>query len=199
MNNNIEDKYLKVIEDNVNVSKTGAGTEFLVTISAVAIICFCVFIFSDAIANVVIDNMSDEKQVKIENILTGKDSDFKIVVKHPDKLKYLEETKKRIISIDKRLQRKSVLKINEIEEKQVNAFVLPNGSIYFTSGLLDKVDNKEALTFVLAHELGHYAHRDHLKSIGRELLSGMILSVISFGNKQVGSTFSSFNNMNYIN
>ena len=59
MNNNIEDKYLKVIEDNVNVSKTGAGTEFLVTISAVALICFCVFIFSDTIANVVIDNMSD--------------------------------------------------------------------------------------------------------------------------------------------
>ncbi len=36
------------------------------------------------------------------------------------------------------------------------------------------------MAFVLAHELGHYCHRDHLKGLGRGLML-TVLSVVTFG------------------
>jgi Zn-dependent protease with chaperone function len=51
-----------------------------------------------------------------------------------------------------------------------NAFALPGGAIAVTSGLLDAVESENELAFVLAHEIGHFAARDHLRAIGRGLI-----------------------------
>jgi predicted Zn-dependent protease len=41
----------------------------------------------------------------------------------------------------------------------LNAFCLPNGSIYVNRGLLARFDNEAQLAAVLAHEGGHFTHR----------------------------------------
>ncbi len=41
--------------------------------------------------------------------------------------------------------------------------------VVFT-GLLEKMTSENELAFVLAHELGHYDHRDHLRGLGRAAL-----------------------------
>ena len=46
-----------------------------------------------------------------------------------------------------------------------NAFALPGGKIYMLNGLLQKAENSDEIAGVLAHELGHVAHRDSLRSI----------------------------------
>ncbi len=51
----------------------------------------------------------------------------------------------------------------------VNAVALPGGNIVVYKGLLDQVKSENELAMVLAHELGHFAHRDHLRSLGRGL------------------------------
>ncbi|MFP5418080.1 MAG: M48 family metalloprotease [Gammaproteobacteria bacterium] len=45
----------------------------------------------------------------------------------------------------------------------VNAFALPNGSIYLTVGLLDRLENEAELAQVLAHEIAHVVLRHGLK------------------------------------
>lgn len=65
-----------------------------------------------------------------------------------------------------------------IESDEPNAFALPGGLILLTSGLLDQVDSENALAFVIAHELGHYKHRDHLRALGRGALLGLLLAAI---------------------
>jgi Zn-dependent protease with chaperone function len=50
-----------------------------------------------------------------------------------------------------------------------NAFAFPGGAIGVTEGLLDVVDEEVPLAFVLGHELGHFAQRDHLRGVGRQL------------------------------
>lgn len=45
----------------------------------------------------------------------------------------------------------------------VNAFALPNGSIYLTVGLLDRLKNEAELAQVLAHEIAHVVLRHGLK------------------------------------
>ena len=41
----------------------------------------------------------------------------------------------------------------------VNAFALPNGSVYLHSGMLARLDNEAQLAVVLGHELTHFLHR----------------------------------------
>lgn len=48
-----------------------------------------------------------------------------------------------------------------------NAMVVPGGTMYVFSGLLEHVKSENGLSFVLAHELAHLAHRDHLRALGR--------------------------------
>jgi len=52
----------------------------------------------------------------------------------------------------------------------VNALALPGGHIIVFTGLLKKVGSENELTFVLGHEMGHYAHRDHLRGLGRAMV-----------------------------
>ncbi|MBW1840608.1 MAG: M48 family metallopeptidase [Deltaproteobacteria bacterium] len=66
------------------------------------------------------------------------------------------------------------------DSPQVNAVALPGGNIVVFSGLLDQVKSETELSFVLSHEMGHYAHRDHLRALGRALIF-MALSAALFG------------------
>ncbi|MDJ0782424.1 MAG: M48 family metallopeptidase [Desulfosarcinaceae bacterium] len=52
----------------------------------------------------------------------------------------------------------------------INALAFPGGHIVIFQGLLDEVASENELAFVLAHEMGHYIHRDHLRGIGRALV-----------------------------
>ncbi len=60
-----------------------------------------------------------------------------------------------------------------------NAVVLPGGKIFVLRGLLDKAREPDELAGVLAHEMGHSAHRDGLRGIikqnGTALLIGLVL------------------------
>lgn len=59
--------------------------------------------------------------------------------------------------------------VHRLESDEINAVALPGGHIVVFSGLLQKVNSENELAMVLAHELGHFAHRDHLKGLGRGL------------------------------
>ena len=65
------------------------------------------------------------------------------------------------------------------EDPTVNAAALPGGRIVFFSGLLDKLDTDDELMFVLAHELGHFHHHDHLRRMGRGMILLLVSSVLS--------------------
>ncbi len=69
------------------------------------------------------------------------------------------------------------------ESNGVNAFALPGGSIVVLRGLLDTVETENELSMILAHELGHFAHRDHLKAMGRGLLVAAVAWSLS-GNQK---------------
>jgi Zn-dependent protease with chaperone function len=71
--------------------------------------------------------------------------------------------------VSQRLQEASRLRlpatIEVVSSKIPNAFALPGGKVYLLSGLLDKSRQQDEVIGVLAHELGHLEHRDHLRRI----------------------------------
>lgn len=194
MNKNLEEKYLSVIEDNVNVGSSNAILEFVILLAGIAFICFILYIFADILGSFFIDRMPDETQMKIENAFSFGIKP-RVSVKNNDIVK-LENIRDKIIPLDKNLQRKSSFPIYEIPEKEINAFVAPNGTIFFTKGILDEVKDEEVLAFVLAHELGHYAHRDHLKGLSRQIIISVLLSLFSSGQHNVDLTVGSIADLN---
>lgn len=66
-----------------------------------------------------------------------------------------------------------------------NALSLPGGRILISSALLEKTRSENELAFVLAHELGHFKNRDHLRRLGQGIAFGLLMAVIQGGS---GST-----------
>lgn len=197
MNKNLEERYLNVIEDNVNVGKSNVGIEFIILISGIAALIFGLYIFADTIGNFFIDRMSDETQMKIENAFSY---NIQPTVNNQEKeIQVLENIRDEIVPLDKKLQGKSKFPIYEINKKEINAFVTPNGTIFFTKGLLKEIKDEEVLTFILAHELGHYAHRDHLKTISRQIIISAVISIFSAGNNNLDITINSISDLNNLN
>lgn len=57
-----------------------------------------------------------------------------------------------------------------VASPEINAFALPNGDVFITTGLLEAVDSVDEVAFVLAHELDHLFQHDtfgRLESVGR--------------------------------
>ena len=78
-----------------------------------------------------------------------------------------------------------VYQLSYISDPNPNAFAVPGGRIVLTRGLLESLDEEIAVAFVLSHELGHFAGRDHLQRFGRQLGFGASMSLL-FGGSSVG-------------
>ena len=80
------------------------------------------------------------------------------------------------------------LKLKELKDPQMNAFAIPGGKIYLTTGLLEKIKSKMGRAFVLGHEIGHFKHRDHLRGLGRAIAFFMVGTVLGISNSGMGNT-----------
>jgi Zn-dependent protease with chaperone function len=78
-----------------------------------------------------------------------------------------------------------------VDDDLVNAVALPAGNILIFRGLLAKIKTESELAMVLAHELGHYAHRDHLRGLGRGLVVMTISGVLGMAGEVPGFIFPS--------
>ncbi|MBW4465151.1 MAG: M48 family metallopeptidase [Pegethrix bostrychoides GSE-TBD4-15B] len=63
-----------------------------------------------------------------------------------------------------------------VPDNTVNALALPGDKIIIYQGLLAKIKSENELMMVLGHELGHFAHRDHLRQLGRGILTQIVLT-----------------------
>jgi Zn-dependent protease with chaperone function len=70
--------------------------------------------------------------------------------------------------------------VSLVKSDVVNAMAVPGGKMVVFSGLLDGVTSTNGLMFVLAHELGHFKNRDHLRLMGRGVILS-ILAMLAFG------------------
>lgn len=72
-----------------------------------------------------------------------------------------------------------------LSSKVPNAFALPGGKIYLLDGLIQKAENVDEVAGVIAHELGHVAHRDSLRKViqtgGTSFLIGLLFGDLTGG------------------
>jgi predicted Zn-dependent protease len=63
-----------------------------------------------------------------------------------------------------------------IPEDTVNAIAIPGNKVIIYQGLLKEVGSENELMMILGHELGHFAHRDHLRGLGNTLVLRMTIA-----------------------
>jgi len=93
---------------------------------------------------------------------------------------YLSQIGHLLIPKDLRIERVT-WKFRAVRDPQPNAFALPNGSIYVTTGLLSLMDNESQLAAIIAHELTHVMRRhtyQHNRSNRKKFLTMNIMSAI---------------------
>ncbi|MDH3377732.1 MAG: M48 family metalloprotease [Gammaproteobacteria bacterium] len=81
---------------------------------------------------------------------------------------------------------KGAVRIRVLKSPVLNAFALPNGSIYINVGLLARLDNEAQLATVLAHETAHFVDKHSLRQ-RRQVKSA---SAIATGVAMAGSAVS---------
>ena len=81
------------------------------------------------------------------------------------------------------------LRASVVRMPVANAFAIPGGRVYVFEGLIDKANTPDELAGVIAHEMGHVAHRDGLRSLlqsaGLSFVFGMMLGDFGGGGAAV--------------
>jgi Zn-dependent protease with chaperone function len=71
------------------------------------------------------------------------------------------------------------LRTTVVRRTEANAIALPGGQVYLFSGLIAKADSADEVAGVIAHEIGHVAHRDGTQAVlqgaGLSFMFGMLL------------------------
>lgn len=81
-----------------------------------------------------------------------------LVLENPDLQAYLDSVGKRVVGV-RPVPEQVEFHFRALRDPMVNAFALPNGSVYVTTGLLSLLENEAQLAAVLGHETSHVFDR----------------------------------------
>lgn len=74
-----------------------------------------------------------------------------------------------------------------IDDKEVNAFAIPGGTVYITKGMLDFVQSDAELAAVLSHELEHVEHKHILIQSARNEKLSLVSLAVALASRGEGS------------
>lgn len=88
---------------------------------------------------------------------------------------------------------KGKIKVHIYDSTQLNAFALPNGSIYFNIGLLARIENEAQLAAVLGHEAAHFIEKHSFhQRVSAKNAAAFAVSGIPFASLAAVSSISGF-------
>jgi predicted Zn-dependent protease len=159
----------KPIEENINVSQTSALKELFVLLGGLVGIIIVVYLALGAVVDFVVPRLPTGIERGLGRLYARS---FESWEPTPAEA-YLQEL---VDALTAELDDpEAQYKVHVIPSSQPNAMALAGGHIIVLSGLLEEMDSENELAFILAHELGHFAHRDHLRGLGR----GLVMMAIS--------------------
>jgi len=177
-------KYIaKLPKKNVNVIPTSPLRDFIMMLGGLALLFVGIYVFLGLLVDFMVPRISPETEQLLSNYLKTK---WPVIPEN-------HEQKVQVQNLLDRIQRQCGnlpyhLEAEVSESEMINALALPGGRVVILTGLLEKITSENELTFVLAHEMGHFANRDHLSELGRGIvfmaLSAGVLGPNSYFGKQ---------------
>ncbi len=168
--------------ENVNISEKNVLKDFAQVLINIVLWLFCIYISAFFISGIAIKSLSIEKQIALENFMSKIAIEDEMISINEKEIKKLNYLKNEILSYDKKFPKISNLEIKIIHNSKPNALCLPNGNIYITSSLYNKIKSQdEELFFVIAHEMAHYKNKDHIMNLRKGIASSVVLLVVALG------------------
>lgn len=181
-------KYVpKEITEEVNVAKTSPLAELFTLMSGILGIIIIVYILTGFAVDLIVATGSSEFEQTLGKIYNNSFIDKK----RPAEVK--TEAKIQKILDNLTAKRPDTLRsqhyaVHVIPDETINALALPGNNIIVYTGLLKQIDSENELSFILGHELGHFAHKDNLRSMGRGLVL-LFISTTLFGENSTVTDF----------
>lgn len=155
-----------------------AGWSLAATASVAAMVWFGIPLAADRIAPLVPEAF--ERRL-------GDAADAELRVVFPHDVCFGETGVAALVELSARLKEAAKLEtealIEVVDMAVPNALALPGGKIYVFSALLEKARSPDEIAGVIAHELGHLAHRDALRRViavgGTSYLVGLLFGDVT--------------------
>jgi predicted Zn-dependent protease len=174
----------KHIDDNVNVSKTHPLTELAWLVGGLLLLTLVFYLVLGVLSDLAVAKIPIKAELWIGEYFVDS---FEATENEP--------LRRRLQKLLDNLPADSPLHdytftVQLVESEDINALALPGGHIVVFSGLVEQAESENELAMVLAHELGHFAHRDHLSRLGRGL--GLtVAAMLIFGEDSSASNLAS--------
>jgi len=170
-------KYVpKKLEGNVNVAQESSVKGFFDLLFRILVVILTSYIILGIAVDLIVPRLSTDTEVKIGQLIWSRfEKDTRFPAKEEEKVQLILDNLVKHTDLPK-----FDYKIYIQESKEINALALPGGRILIFTGLLKQVKSENELAMILAHELGHFASRDHLRAFGRGLVF-VALSTLTLG------------------
>jgi len=153
----------KHIDENVNVSKTHPLAELAWLVGGMLLLALVFYLVLGVSADLAVAKIPIKAEVWLGEYFVDS-----FEANEDEALRRRLQTLLDNLPADSPLHKYSFT-VQLVKNNEVNALALPGGHIVVFSGLVEQAESENELAMVLAHELGHFAHRDHLKRLGRGL------------------------------
>jgi len=115
-----------------------------------------------------------------------------VVIAQGPAAEYVQRVGRQLVEVSPRHDIEYTFKV--IDTDQVNAFALPWGYVYVTTGMLRFVDSSDELAGVMGHEIAHVSEKHSLSQFKQQFWATMLFGVIDAPATlltvgQVGTTF----------
>ena len=162
-------KYVsREIVDDVNFTPVNPLVNFGYLIGTVVAAAVAVYVSLGVVGAQIAARMGPKAESKVGEVIFENVFSAMPLIEEGAEFEYIQALAESLRS--DALKQRPELKLHILDEPLPNAMVSAGGYVFVTQGLLDEVESENELAFVLAHELGHYEHRDNLRSLGRSLV-----------------------------
>lgn len=161
-------------EHNDNVSHEHPLKDFLLILSALAAVAVLAFWLLGHAVDWAVDSLSPAAEARLNEMAA-----IELPASPKEEAKRTERVQDLIASMHQCAGLSFQPQLRMHKSDVPNAAVVPGGTIIVFTGLLDRVQSENGLSFVLAHELSHIANRDHLRAMGRGIVIFGISAILT--------------------
>lgn len=172
----------KELKENVNISRTSPIREFFLLLGGVLGVILIVYIALGFAVDIVVTKLPPEIEQSLGRL-------YSKIYENTEETTTGIQLQEILDGLAKELPKGELqYKVHLVTNSLINAMALPGGNIVVFSGLIKEVKSENELAFVLAHELGHFANRDHLRGLGRRLVL-LTISIALLGGDSSAANF----------
>lgn len=166
------------LPDGVNVSDTHPLADFARLLGGIAVVLAVAVLVLALAAGWLARFIPFESEAAVADRFEAKFGDTRVTPAAETVQRYLEDLTARIAA-GSELPPGMVIKVHYLPGDTVNAFATLGGHIVVYQGLMQRMPNENALATVIGHEIGHVKLRHPAVSLGRGLVIGLALSLVS--------------------